>query len=73
MECPFCGAEMEAGSVLSSQTLLWTPYEDSKVSIRFWKRKGEYFLNRTPLGNAKLSGFRCPQCRKLILDYKTAE
>ena len=70
MNCPFCAGEMEEGYVMSGQNLLWSPYAPAKVPLRFWKKEGEFALDINPFGGAKLKGFRCAACRKIIVDYQ---
>ena len=65
MKCPFCNEEMSDGSMTSGRYILWKAQEDG--------RKKEYLLAKSYMGGAKLEGYLCPYCRKLVLDIPELE
>lgn len=62
MKCPFCNAEMSGGYLSSGRYILWKE-EDGEG-----RKPKEYLLAKSYMGGAKLSGWLCPYCRKLLLD-----
>ena len=62
MKCPFCDHEMSEGVLTSGRYILW------KDEDRENGKKKEYLLAKSYMGNAKMEGFLCPYCRKLVLD-----
>ena len=65
--CPDCGCEMEVGAVRSFRALDavgWYPAELEGKGV--WAR---LLTDPVNLGTA-VSGYRCPLCKKIILDGK---
>ncbi len=65
MKCPICGDEMEPGmmrtdSLFGSAKWIGTPY--SRVSKHT-------IMNPDWLGYIQMAGFRCVNCRQLVLRY----
>jgi hypothetical protein len=65
MKCPHCGKEMEQGTLRSESFIdgaKWLPLAEG--------RRGKQAIAGTDLlGYVKISGFRCAECRTLVLDY----
>ena len=78
MNCPFCGAEMQNGNVVTENSvgLFFLPPESS---IGFWfetsrtiEKKGGVVLDgpyQFRTNHTELPAFLCAACRKVILDY----
>ncbi len=62
MKCPFCNQEMSSGHMTSGRYILWKE-ENSEGG-----KPKEYLLAKSYMSGAKLEGWLCPYCRKLILD-----
>ena len=61
MKCPFCKEEMSAGVMTSGRYVQW------KTQNPETGKKEEYLLAKSYMGSAKMEGYLCPNCRKLIL------
>lgn len=66
MKCPFCESEMSEGTMTSGRYVQWKTVEEATG------KKQEYLLAKSYMGNAKIDGYLCPYCRKLILDIPEA-
>ena len=62
MKCPFCNQEMSAGHMTSGRYILW------KEENGEGGKPKEYLLAKSYMSGAKLGGWLCPYCRKLLLD-----
>ncbi|MBQ5589628.1 MAG: hypothetical protein IIU70_05715 [Anaerotignum sp.] len=62
MKCPFCQNEMSEGKMVSGRFVQW------KTTDPETGKKQEYLLAKSFMGDAKLEGYLCPNCRKMILD-----
>lgn len=62
MKCPFCGNEMSEGTLTSGRYIQWKEINDETG------KKQEYLLAKSYMGNAKMKGYLCRECRKLVLD-----
>lgn len=62
MKCPFCNQEMSAGHMTSGRYILW------KEKNSEGGKPKEYLLAKSYMSGAKLEGWLCPYCRKLVLD-----
>lgn len=65
--CPYCGREMEAGSILGTQyPVKWQP-ADRKLILGIWSTGhtiGDFSWLRRPRAN----GYRCADCKRVIVD-----
>ena len=69
MDCPFCGAEMEQGTLQSLYHIHWLERPAlTGLSLRFKLSDALGRCDR-PVQAPYLSAFRCPACRKIIADY----
>ena len=62
MKCPFCNQEMSAGHMTSGRYILW------KEENAEGRNPKEYLLAKSYMSGAKLGGWLCPYCHKLLLD-----
>ncbi|MBR5121945.1 MAG: hypothetical protein IKU91_00140, partial [Anaerotignum sp.] len=60
MKCPFCQSEMSEGKMVSGRFVQW------KTTDPETGKKQEYLLAKSFMGDAKLEGYLCPECRKMI-------
>ena len=61
MKCPFCNLEMMKGYLKAGRYVQFQEMENG--------RKGqEYLVAKSFMGDAKMEGYLCPSCRKVILD-----
>ncbi|WP_418400988.1 PF20097 family protein [Anaerotignum lactatifermentans] len=61
MKCPFCNLEMMEGYLKAGRYVQFQEMENG--------RKGnQYLVAKSFMGDAKMEGYLCPSCRKLILD-----
>ena len=68
--CPFCHGETEFGCLMGKDSLLGFQWYDGHPS--FWKNAiphGESVGGYNLLTGTHLTGLRCRNCRKLLLDY----
>lgn len=69
MNCPYCEAEMEKGSIQSNgSTLLFSVKEHSFLKLA---SNGDVQLARGL--NSSVSAYHCPICKKIIVDYHSEE
>ena len=67
MNCPYCGEEMEAGTIQSNgSTLLFAVREYAFLKLA---RDGDVQLARG--FDSSVSADRCPACKKNMIDYST--
>ena len=65
MNCPYCGEEMEAGTIQSNgSTLLFAVREYAFLKLA---RDGDVQLARG--FDSSVPADRCPACKKIIIDY----
>ena len=64
MKCPFCGNEMKEGTLHSGGRYVQWKGVDAEG------RKEEYLLAKSYMGDAKMEGHLCVECRKVILDIE---
>ena len=66
MKCPFCGEEMMEGYLKAGRYVQFQELRDGK--------KGqEDLVAKSFMGDAKMDGFLCPYCRKVILNISLVE
>ena len=66
MKCPFCGEEMMEGYLKAGRYVQFQELRDGK--------KGqEDRVAKSFMGDAKMDGFLCPYCRKVILNISLVE
>ena len=66
MKFPFCGEEMMEGYLKAGRYVQFQELRDGK--------KGqEYLVAKSFMGDAKMDGFLCPYCRKVILNISLVE
>jgi hypothetical protein len=70
MKCPFCDEEMEHGFASSARSIVWKP----KEKLDFFDRHivaapDEERLSWGITGSAQLEGYRCKNCKQVILKY----
>ena len=66
MKCPFCNLEMMEGYLKAGQYVQFQEMENG--------RKGnQYLVAKSFMGDAKMEGYLCPSCRKVILDIPLVE
>ena len=64
MKCPFCNHEMSEGALNSgSRYVQWKGVDDEG-------KKEEYLLAKSFMGGAKMEGWLCKKCRKVILNVE---
>lgn len=69
MNCPYCGKEMEKGSILSNgSSLLFSVRAHPFLKLA---GKGDVPLARGL--DAEVSAYHCPACRKIMIDYASLE
>ncbi|MCE5278353.1 MAG: PF20097 family protein [Planctomycetaceae bacterium] len=68
--CPFCGGPTESGELVgASHPLKWVP-QDMGLTMGIWAFGCETVgTGWTHLGRPKATGYRCENCRKIVLDY----
>lgn len=64
MKCPFCNREMHRGTLHSGGRYVQWKGEDASG------KKEEYLLAKSYMGGAKLEGWLCAACRKVVLDVE---
>lgn len=65
MKCPYCGGEMEKGSIQSNgSTLIFSTKEHPFIKLA---RQDDVQLARGL--NAEAEAHRCKGCKKLVIDY----
>lgn len=65
MKCPICGKEMEPGLLITESFIggaRWAGGHDGKPDR-------EKLVKPDLLGNVRLLGYRCHDCRQLVLKY----
>ncbi|WP_432664476.1 PF20097 family protein [Wukongibacter baidiensis] len=73
MKCPYCNKDMISGTVKSSRGLTWQGSEDKTNKILdFIFVTGEPIV-RAGLDGLNVEGYRCLECKKLIIDLKDEE
>lgn len=66
MKCPFCEHEMSEGILKSGRYIMW------KGAIGEGRER-DYLLQKSYMGDAKLTGWICAHCRKAVLDIPDLE
>ncbi len=79
MQCPYCHAEMQKGSIqgAGSRPVIWTPDRPSDV----WEKmerliggKGQLEASQyNPLGCFRMEAHYCEHCQKMIFDTKITQ
>ena len=64
MKCPFCDREMHQGTLHSGGRYVQWKGEDEGG------KKEEYLLAKSYMGGAKMEGWLCTACRKVVLDVE---
>lgn len=64
MKCPYCGEEMSEGTMQSGGRYVQWKGKDASG------KKEEYLLAKSYMGAAKMEGWLCAKCRKLVLDIE---
>jgi hypothetical protein len=68
--CPMCGGELEAGVLMGKDSL--TAFQWYAGDPTFWKNvfpHGETVGETGLFSGTLVTGVRCQECRKIILDY----
>ena len=66
MKWPLCGEEMMEGYLKAGRYVQFQEMRDGK--------KGEeYLVAKSFMGDAKMDGFLCPYCRKIVVDIALVE
>jgi len=66
-QCPFCGAEMQAGAILGDRyALKWQP-DDKAMVLGIWST-GHTIGQKEFMSRPKARGYRCADCSKIIVD-----
>lgn len=74
MQCPYCGQEMSEGEIIGSgqSALIWLP-SGAKfpplVTRQGIEKRGGVWLSGREFVRSATSAWRCPSCKKLILEY----
>lgn len=64
MKCPVCGKEMTEGTLHSGgRYVQWK-------GIDATGKKEEYLLAKSYMGSAKMDGWLCAGCRKIVLNIE---
>ena len=67
MKCPYCGEQMLEGKLhavgMSGPALRWN---DEKQDLRLNEERRIV----SHMNGDRISGYRCPACKKIILSYK---
>ncbi len=64
MKCPVCGKEMKEGVLHSGgRYVQWKGRDENG-------RKEEYLLAKSFMGDAKMNGWLCIDCRKVVVDIE---
>lgn len=61
MDCPYCGAAMEVGSLRNGYDLLWEPGMHNRITRKLFPRKDDVVLPE--------KAFLCRACRKIVIAY----
>lgn len=78
MQCPYCHAEMQKGSIQGDgrSPVIWTPDRPSDV----WEKmdrliggKGQLEASKYTLGRFRMQAHYCEHCGKMILDTKITQ
>lgn len=74
MNCPYCQKEMEAGLIEGSQALHWYRGLKRRRTGIFIPEEDKLLLSEMDMlrGSAVLA-YRCPDCKKLLIDYSRPE
>lgn len=66
MKCPFCNLEMMEGYLKAGRYVQFQEMLEGK--------KGqEYLVAKSFMGDAKMNGYLCPSCRKIVVDIDLVE
>ena len=69
MECPYCGKEMETGSIQSPRELFWHPGEKSVTFARAKFYRGSVVLSKLNFWKgSKVTAYFCRDCGKIIIN-----
>ena len=61
MNCPYCGAEMELGSIRNGYDLIWEPGVHARVTRKLFPQDEDVLLPE--------KAYLCRACKKIVLDY----
>lgn len=71
MKCPYCNKNMIQGTLIGSRgDMTWYNSEEKTDLLhRILTSSGET-IARVEMTSSKLQGYRCHECKKLIIDLK---
>ena len=61
MDCPYCGAAMELGTLRNGYDLLWEPGEHTRFTRKLFPKKDDVLLPP--------KAFLCRACRKIVIAF----
>ncbi|MBI4415794.1 MAG: hypothetical protein HY557_02280 [Euryarchaeota archaeon] len=64
--CPSCGKPMERGFLVAESLIGGAKWVEKKTRLAI---RGSPVASADRWGNVYLSGFRCPDCHRLLLAY----
>jgi hypothetical protein len=67
--CPRCSREMESGYLLTPSAYFRSVRWATEWAIDFMELKGETIVPADLTGSIKIAGYRCKECKLLILSY----
>ena len=74
MNCPYCSAEMELGSIQSGRVLFWEPSLKRRHFERVIPKDEDVILPGADIFSGSfVKAFYCRKCRKIIIDFSDAE
>ncbi len=70
MKCPYCGNEMDKGTIQSPHEIAWVEGEKRLHSTFYGLYDGAMVLSkRSMLKGSAVIAFLCRECQKVLIDY----
>ncbi len=69
-KCPYCNNEMELGYIQCRDGVSWTKEKTPVAALSFLSSSAVILASGGgPLSGAVIEAYRCPSCKKIIIDY----
>lgn len=68
MNCPYCGKEMELGSIQSKKALCWYPGEKRRIVGPAKYFEGAVTLSDFHITGSAVRAYLCRDCGKIVID-----
>ena len=68
MNCPYCGKEMELGSIQSKKALCWYPGEKRRIVGPAKYFEGAVTLSDFHITGSAVRAYLCRSCEKIVID-----